>query len=166
MKCRACQDLLFEFVHDELGRETKGVVQGHLTSCQECALCFCRLQLEQAEMAAAWAQEPPDHVYPKLRSRIQRRLRPSWPRRLVTMARHPIPAYGLVLAATVPLLLWSALQAQHAAMEPRRDPGFPSSVLDEGTPGQEHPGSKTAASEPSLSGYDASVRATYSPKLM
>jgi anti-sigma factor RsiW len=109
MNCDDCQDGLIDFAHHELAGEARTRIAEHLTHCAECALEYCRLQADLHGIVIAHDDDAPgDHVRAALRARVAAAITPPWWRRLAAPLRRPIPMYGAVLAAAVPLAVWIA----------------------------------------------------------
>lgn len=109
MNCDDCQDMLIDFAHRELDGEVHTRIAAHLTQCADCALEYCRLQADLHGIAVAHDDDAPGpHVRAALRARVAAAIAPSWWRRVAAPLRRPIPMYGALLAAAVPLAVWIA----------------------------------------------------------
>lgn len=121
MNCNDCQDGLIDFAHRELESEVHTQIAGHLTQCADCALEYCRLQADLHGIAVAHDDDAPGpHVRAALRARVAATITPPWWRRVAAPLRRPIPMYGAVLAAAVPLVVWIATAL--GPTEPRPTP--------------------------------------------
>jgi len=106
MSCEACRDNLVLLLHDELDAAEAREVAAHVRGCDACAVEYCRVHLDLVAVIEAHELEPPAHVHAALRAKIAEQFAPRpWTRVLATL-RKPVPAYGLALAAMVPLVLW------------------------------------------------------------
>ena len=106
MNCEKVRDHMHELVFDELDPDTRAGMVEHVTQCADCALEHARWSLDLAAIGSAWEVEPPEHVAIALRGRVERAFVPWWGRALA-MVRRPVPAYGVIAAFVIPLVLWS-----------------------------------------------------------
>ena len=106
MNCERVRDHMHELVFDELDPEMRAGMVEHVTQCADCALEHARWSLDLAAIGPAWEIEPPEHVALALRGRVERAFVPWWGRALA-MVRRPVPAYGVIAAFVIPLVLWS-----------------------------------------------------------
>lgn len=110
MSCEHCQDHLIDFAHRELDEPTHRTVASHLAQCADCALEYCRLQADMQGIAAAHTDDAPSpHVAAALREKVAAAVAPSFPRRVLSSLRRPVPMYGALLAAAIPLAIWFAM---------------------------------------------------------
>jgi len=145
--CGVVSDNLFDYVHDEIDDERGHAVALHLADCADCALASCRLRAELADLS--WAQDelPPPRVHARLRASVDASFGPPWYQRMFAVAMRPLPAYGLVLAGAIPVVLWFAFT------------GGPARQSGEGRAESATPSPAAAAKGehvPQLDGYDAS----------
>jgi anti-sigma factor RsiW len=109
MSCDDCQDHLIDFAHRELDEPTHRTVASHLAQCADCALEYCRLQADMQGIASAHTDDAPSsHVAAALREKVAAAVAPSFGRRALSSLRRPVPMYGALLAASVPLAMWFA----------------------------------------------------------
>jgi anti-sigma factor RsiW len=106
MKCEDCQELLVEFIHRELDAARRGVLTQHLAGCGECARSCCQLQAEFDDISFALSEKPPAALRERIRGEVEKHFTPSWWRRALELVSHPIPAYGALTFAALPLVLW------------------------------------------------------------
>lgn len=104
--CSSCRDHLVEFAHDEVSDDSRVFVSTHLAACGECALAYCRLRADLGGISAAVDRPVPAALRAKVRRRVLRTLRPPWWRRIGAVCARPVPAYGAVALALLPVLLW------------------------------------------------------------
>lgn len=136
MNCNDCQDRLIDFAHDEIVGAAREPIAAHLAQCPDCALEYCRLQADLHGISAAHDEEAPrPHVRAALRARVAAAIAPPWWQRVARSLRRPIPMYGAVLAAAVPLAVWIATSLEQS-------PPMPAPVR---------------ASEPTITHYDATA---------
>ena len=107
--CEEVRDHMHELVFDELAPELRARVVDHVTQCPECALEHARWSLDLGAIGSAWEVDPPDAVAFALRSKVERAFVPWWGRALA-IVRRPVPAYGVIAAFVLPLVLWSFAQ--------------------------------------------------------
>jgi anti-sigma factor RsiW len=119
--CEEVRDHMHELVFDELAPELRARVVDHVTQCPECALEHARWSLDLGAIGPAWEVEPPDHVAVALRSKVERAFVPWWGRALA-LVRRPVPAYGVIAAFVIPLVLWSFAQPPREIAEPSAVP--------------------------------------------
>lgn len=106
MNCDQARERLTDHHHDTLEGEARDALSEHLTDCADCALAYCRLQAQLRGIGLAYAERPSRGVRDALRTKVQAEFSPSrWRRALQALSR-PVPAYGAVLAAAIPLLVW------------------------------------------------------------
>ena len=108
MKCEDCQELLVEHLHRELGTRQRCAVTTHLGECGECATACCRLQTELDDIALALTEAPRPAVREALRARVEREFSPPWWKQAFAVLAHPVPAYGAVALAMLPLIIWGS----------------------------------------------------------
>ncbi len=112
--CEEVRDHMHELVFDELAPELRARVVDHVTQCPECALEHARWSLDLGAIGSAWEVEPPDAVAFALRSKVERAFVPWWGRALA-IVRRPVPAYGVIAALVIPLVLWGVARPPEAA---------------------------------------------------
>jgi anti-sigma factor RsiW len=119
MICDHCQDHLIDYAHRELDAATHASVAGHLAQCAGCALEYCRLLADLEGIAAVHTDDAPGpHVAAALREKVAAAVAPSLPRRVLSSLRRPVPMYGAVLAAAVPIAIWLATSLGRASTSP------------------------------------------------
>lgn len=106
MNCEDCQDVLVEHHYGELATNESRSVTDHLGSCGDCAMAYCRLEADLKALTLASTQAPRPAVREAMRRRARRSFTPSMWSRLGEFARRPVPAYGAVGVALVPIALW------------------------------------------------------------
>jgi anti-sigma factor RsiW len=150
MLCESVRDQMHELVFDELDPDVRAQLVEHVTQCAECALEHARWSLDLAAIGPAWEVEPPERVAIALRDRVERAFVPWWGRAL-GMLRRPVPAYGVVAAFVIPLVLWSVARPPAPAAETAE----PATIVV--TPFAPEPDASTAAEvpPPRVVGYDA-----------
>lgn len=153
MSCEACRDRLVMLLHDELGPDEAREVAAHVRGCDPCAVEYCRMHLDLVGVIEAHAIEPPPRVHAALREAVARRFAPRPWRRMLATLRHPVPAYGLALAAIVPLAIWLA--------QPSRPHGEMPAIVEASAPIEAPPVPR--ASRPELSDYDGATFAPVQP---
>lgn len=134
MNCERTQALLIAFVHDEVDPRLHRSICDHLSECRDCALEYTRLHLDLEGVWRAHASSPRPHVRDALRHRVEQTFSPWWRRAFRAWSR-PVPAYGLVAALAIPLVVWGVLnpfRAPEAAelVEPRPRPVSPPAIAD------------------------------------
>lgn len=129
MSCEHCQDHLIDFAHRELDDAAYAAIAGHLAQCPECALEYCRLQADLQGIAAAHTDDAPrPEVAAALRERVAVAMTPPLWRRWTSPLLRPIPIYGAVLAAALPLVVWLAV-----ALRASQPPSPPTAVSNDPT---------------------------------
>lgn len=123
VNCEACMERSIEYAHGELPPAEAGAVAEHLGGCGECAMAYCRLAADLATIAVAHAESPSPQVRDKLRAAVAERFAPPWWRRVAMACARPIPVYGAVALAAIPLLAWIALDPLDARVDEARDGG-------------------------------------------
>lgn len=110
MKCEACQSLLIDHVHGELSPDEHHDVARHLAGCSSCALESCRLRADLEGLVDAYADEAPrPEVARALRARVEAVVSRPWWHGPLTVLTRPVPFYGAMAAAAVPVLVWLGL---------------------------------------------------------
>ena len=124
MKCEACQSLLIDHVHGELSPDEHTDVARHLATCSSCALESCRLRADLEGLLDAYADEAPrPEVARVLRSKVEAAVSRPWWHRPLTVLTRPIPFYGAMAAAALPVLVWLGVGLRDgAAVEPAPTP--------------------------------------------
>lgn len=107
MKCEDCQDVMVEYHYGELDPGEARTVTDHLGSCGACAMVYCRLEADLKALTLASTETPRPAVREAMRRQAKRSFTPSLWSRLGDLARRPIPAYGAVGVALVPIALWA-----------------------------------------------------------
>lgn len=134
MSCEHCQDHLIDFAHRELDDETHRTVASHLAQCADCALEYCRLQADMHGIAAAHTDDAPGpHVAAALREKVAAAVAPSLGRRVLWSLRRPVPMYGALLAAAIPLAMWFAAWLAMALGSAARPTNPPTPTLGDPT---------------------------------
>ena len=114
MKCEQCEDALIDYVHGELPDAESTAVASHLAQCSGCALSFCRLRADVQGIVSAYAEPPRPEVGAALRARVAAQVEsgsnsaPSLWSRIRRFVLAPVPAYGVAVAAALPLVVWGA----------------------------------------------------------
>jgi anti-sigma factor RsiW len=122
MNCPDCEPRLIDYACHELPEDERAAVAGHLATCSDCALEYCRLQVDLEGIAEAHVEAPRPHVYRQLRKQVGRQLGPSrWSRARWLLLR-PVPVYGAVLAGLVPAVLWVFTVARTPPNRPGAEP--------------------------------------------
>lgn len=131
LECDACDELLIDFAHGELAARERVAVTLHLAGCSRCALEFCRLRADLDGVLEAIVEAPPQAVRRRIREEVARSFGPRWWERLSALWLRPVPAYGVVLASLIPLVLWAAAalrpevgEGARADVEPERPPAL------------------------------------------
>jgi anti-sigma factor RsiW len=147
MSCESCRELLLDLLLGELDERTAGDTSAHVGECPACAVAYARLHLDLAGLAPACEAEPSEHARTELRARIERNF--ASPRaRALSWMRRPVPAYGLLAAAMLPLVVWTL-----AALGEREDAG------------RSKPPTVATDRDPATPAWDASA-STIDPHLM
>ncbi len=146
MSCEVCRDNLVLLLHDELDAALAREVAEHVRGCDACAVEYCRVHLDLVAVVEALELEPPAHVHAALRTKIAEHFAPRPWTRVLASLRKPVPAYGLALAAMVPLVLWLGTQ--------REPPPPPSTTTPELAP-QRSPSPRF--DRPELTDFDGAV---------
>lgn len=112
MNCQDVADSLIDYAHDELEPSEAREVTAHLSTCRDCALQFCQLRADLAGISPALSETPRTEVRAKLIRQVDREFRlPFW-KRLSAQAFRRVPAYGLAVAALIPIAIWAATSWQ------------------------------------------------------
>jgi len=116
LNCERCESLLIAHLHRELDAETRSAVDGHLASCGSCARACCRLAAELSDIAFGdETDRPGPGVRESLRRNVEREFSPAWWKRMGGWFSRPVPAYGALALAALPLLyLVSSFVAERA----------------------------------------------------
>lgn len=96
--------MLIHHAYAELGPAERAPLLRHLARCPACALEYCRL-LADLDGIQASLDDPPAALGRRVRSALERELRPRGMRRIVAALRRPIPAYALAAALLLPVAL-------------------------------------------------------------
>jgi anti-sigma factor RsiW len=118
MMCRDCLDQLIDYAHGELPLDAAGALARHLAACSACALEYCRLQADLQGILEAHDEAPRPRVFHALRRRVAREVAPPWWKRTLRPLLRPVPMYGAVLAAVVPIAIWAASAASRPHAPP------------------------------------------------
>ena len=124
MNCEDCKPHLIDHAFDELPAQTAQPVARHLAECADCALEFCRLRADLDGVAEAYQESPQPKVAQQLRARVQTEFAPPWWRRMLAPLRRPIPVYGALAAAVVPVAIWIGIDSvprRAATEQPTRE---------------------------------------------
>jgi anti-sigma factor RsiW len=105
--------MLVDHAHGELDPAAAREVAEHLGHCGECATAYCRLQSDLGGIVSAHVETPRKDVRDALRRRVEREFAPAWWRRAIGVFVRPVPAYGALMVALIPVLLWVASTAKH-----------------------------------------------------
>ncbi len=117
MNCDQAAELLVEHHHDTLDPKTRDAMAEHLASCGACARAYCRLQAELRGIGTAYAERPSSNVRASLRRAVEAEFSTAPAPRIWRALRRPVPVYGAVLAAVIPLALWMWSPSQPSAAE-------------------------------------------------
>lgn len=121
MKCERCESSMVEHVHGELDPALAREMAEHLGQCGPCATAYCRLRADLDGIVSAHAQAPRAGVREALRRRVEREFSPAWWRRVFAVVARPVPAYGALMVALIPVMLWMASAASHERTTPSED---------------------------------------------
>lgn len=113
MNCERCESLLVDHAHGELGPADARAVAEHLGHCGACATAYCRLEADLGGIVSAHVETPRAAVRDAMRRRAEREFAPAWWRRSFGVLVRPVPAYGALMVALIPVLLWVASTARH-----------------------------------------------------
>ncbi len=116
LSCSACDALMIDHVYGETGDEERGAVARHLATCPTCALEFCRLKADLDGVLEATVMAPPGALRRRIRDEVAKSFGPSWTSRLVHLWRRPVPAYGVVFASLIPVMIWVAATLRPGAV--------------------------------------------------
>ncbi|MBL4687238.1 MAG: hypothetical protein JKY37_21760 [Nannocystaceae bacterium] len=116
MNCDECHPHLIDHAHDELSSAQVGPVSRHLAKCSSCALEFCQLRADLDGVAQVYNDSPGVQTAARLRHRIAAHFAPSRGQRVLRVLRRPIPAYGALAAAAVPIAIWFGLSASEPGL--------------------------------------------------
>ncbi len=108
LSCAACDELMIDHVYGETGDEDRVAVARHLATCSTCALEFCRLKADLDGVLEATVMAPPGALRRRVRDEVAKSFGPSWTSRLLDLWRRPVPAYGVVFASLIPVMIWVA----------------------------------------------------------
>ena len=111
MNCEACKPHLIDHAFDELPADTAQPVARHLAECADCALEFCRLRADLDGVAEAYQESPGSEVAQQLRARVKAEFAPPLWQRVLAPLRKPIPVYGALAAAVVPVAIWIGIES-------------------------------------------------------
>lgn len=117
MNCDDALEKLSDHHHETLTAAEAVAVAEHLGACGGCAQAYCRLQAQLRGIGSAYTQRPSSRVRLALRDQVHDEFASKRMPRVLSFLRHPVPAYGAVLAAALPLVAWFALRP--AEPEPR-----------------------------------------------
>ena len=104
MNCQACQELLVDHLHHELEDQRRARVHAHLADCGECARACCRLQAEFDDIADAHRVRAPAALRETIRTELEAHFAPPWWKRVGLLIAKPVPAYGALALAMLPIL--------------------------------------------------------------
>ncbi|MEM6294625.1 MAG: zf-HC2 domain-containing protein [Myxococcota bacterium] len=117
MNCDQASEHLVEYHHDTLDPQTRDAMATHLASCGACARSYCRLQAELRGIGSAYAERPSAKARASLRKAVEAEFSTAPAPALWRALRRPVPVYGAVLAAIIPLALWMWSPSGSAAAE-------------------------------------------------
>lgn len=112
MNCHDVAANLIDYAHDELDLSEAREITAHLSTCRDCALQFCQLRADLAGISPALSEAPRLEVRAKLMGQVDREFRSPFWKRLAAQAFRKVPAYGLAVAALIPIAVWVATSWQ------------------------------------------------------
>lgn len=132
MNCDECKSHLIDHAYGELPPGDAAPVARHLSECSACALEFCRLRADLDGVTQAHVQSPAPSVAHRLRTRVQAHFAPPWWRRAAVIFSKPVPVYGAMAAAVVPLAVWLGINAavDTTQVDRPRPPAGPALIED------------------------------------
>ncbi len=107
MNCAQARPSLIDHLHGELSSSEHAELAEHLGGCAECAVQYCRLEAEVRGIGRVFSERPSSAMAGALREAVEREFSPRFPARILALLRRPVPAYGVLFAAMVPLLVWA-----------------------------------------------------------
>lgn len=123
--CSACKERLLEHLHGELGSQERSETADHLAACGDCAREYCQLDATLQGVGWAVAVAPDATRSRKIRAALASELRaqfaPNGLQRLLRVWSRPIPAYGALVAALLPLCVWGVVAGHDAQSSSERD---------------------------------------------
>ncbi len=108
LSCSACDALMIDHAYGETGDDDRVAVARHLATCSTCALAFCRLKADLDGVLEATVMAPPGALRRRIRAEVAKSFGPRWTTRLLDLWRRPVPAYGVVFASLIPVMIWVA----------------------------------------------------------
>jgi len=111
MNCEQCKPHLIDHAFGELPAATAQPVARHLAECPDCALEFCRLRADLDGVAEAYQESPEPQVAQQLRARVKSEFAPPWWQRMLAPLRRPVPVYGALAAAVLPVAIWIGIES-------------------------------------------------------
>lgn len=132
MNCDDALEKLSDHHHEILATGEAVAVAEHLGACGGCAQAYCRLQAQLRGIGSAYAERPSARVRVALRDQVQAEFTPKRTPRVLSFLRHPVPAYGAVLAAALPLVAWFALRPAEPKPQDATQAPAPARIHDYG----------------------------------
>lgn len=132
MNCDDALEKLSDHHHETLVAEEAVAVAEHLGACGTCAQAYCRLQAQLRGIGSAYAERPSAGMRTRLRASVQHEFSGKPSSGLVSFLRRPIPAYGAVLAAALPLVAWLATRPVEPERSGATQPPAPARIHDYG----------------------------------
>lgn len=132
MNCDDALEKLSDHHHETLVADEAVAVAEHLGECGACAQAYCRLQAQLRGIGSAYAERPSAGMRTRLRASVQSEFTPKAAGGLLSFLRRPVPAYGALLAAAVPLFAWFALRPVEPKPVDATQPPAPARIHDYG----------------------------------
>ena len=130
MNCDDVLEKLSDHHHEILESGEAVAVAEHLGACGGCAQAYCRLQAQLRGIGSAYAERPSARARLALRDAVHGEFAPPRTRRVLSFLRRPVPAYGAVLAAALPLVAWLALRPAEPEPHDATQPPAPARIHD------------------------------------
>jgi len=132
MNCDDALEKLSDHHHETLATGEAVAVAEHLGACGGCAQAYCRLQAQLRGIGSAYAERPSSGTRAALRGAVAAEFAPKGTQGLLSFLRRPVPAYGAVLAAALPLVAWLALRPVDPEPVDVTQPPAPARIHDYG----------------------------------
>ncbi len=132
MNCDDTLEKLSDHHHETLATDEAVAVAEHLGACGGCAQAYCRLQAQLRGIGAAFAERPSSRTRAALRAAVAAEFTPKRTQGLFSFLRRPVPAYGAVLAAALPLVAWLATRPVEPKAIDAAQPPAPARIHDYG----------------------------------
>lgn len=132
MNCDDALKKLSDHHHETLAAAEAVAVAEHLGDCGGCAQAYCRLQTQLRGIGSAYVERPSSRTRAALRGAVRAQFAPKPARGLLSFLFRPVPAYGAVLAAALPLVAWFATRPVEPEPADATQPAAPARIHDYG----------------------------------